>query len=135
MREAGPEDKQHITRLASTFNDRYYPVPLNTDKFGVFYDKLMASDEGVILMTDTGAIVGVVAEDPIRDWVSLVEIGWYSEGGDGLRLLKAFEQVARDRQLNEVRMSTLIWSPPQAQKLLTHRGYIHTESSHTLIIE
>lgn len=131
IRDATQQDIETLVSIATEFNNQYYHVPLNKDKFTNAIKFMIDSDQCVVLLSDTGAILGTFAEDPFRDWLSLVEVGWYSSGGDGVRLLEEFEKRGKDA--DEVRMCTLHTSPEVAEFLLLKRGYKPVEKSYTLM--
>lgn len=130
VRECTLDDVDFLIELATRFNDEYYGIPLNPDKLWDYMWKVVQHPDGVALRTDHGAIIGMFAEDPFRDWTALIETGWYSTGRDGLQLLKEFEK--RGKLADEVRMSTLETNP-KVVSLLHRRGYASIETSHRLL--
>lgn len=130
VRECTPDDMDWLVEKAIEFNTKHYDIPLNPDKLWNYLWAVIASEDGVAIRSDHGAIVGMYVEDPLRDWSVLVETAWYSTGLDGIRLLNAFER--RGQLVDEVRMSHLHVNPTVA-KLLERRGYVAMETSHRLI--
>lgn len=90
----------------------------------------MTSGGGVVLMHDDGMIGGVLAPaycDPA--WIMAVELFWWADR-DGMALLRAFEDWARENGAAEVRMTTLA-KLPRADALLRRKGYAPIEISYT----
>jgi len=133
VRDCDLSDLEHLMDLAIGFNDKHYDVKLNRGKTYQYLRNLIQSEDAVVLCTGTGAIVGVKIDDPCRDWTVLVETAWYSEGRDGLRLLRAFEQRGRDMEVDEVRMTTLAVNSG-VSPVLERLGYLEIETSHRLLI-
>ena len=95
---------------------------------------MILADTGVILLSDRGMIGGSLAPAyTAPDWLMAVEMFWFAEDGQGLRLLRGFEQWAADGGASEVRMTTLA-GLSQADAILTRRGYAALETSYTKVI-
>lgn len=85
---------------------------------------------GAVLMHDDGMIGGVLAPaycDPA--WLMAVELFWWADR-DGMALLRAFEDWARENGAAEVRMTSLA-TLPRADVLLRRKGYAPIEISYT----
>lgn len=133
VRNATLGDIDFLMEKAIAFNNEHYDVPLDIDKLISHAEMMIESPLGVVLVSDTGIIAGILSSDLIRDWTFLVETAWYSEGRDGLRLLRAFEDRGRLLGVDEIRMTTLEVNP-DAAKLLVRRGYTAIETSHRLLL-
>ena len=133
VRDCTEDDLDFLIEKAFAFNALHFDIPLNPDKLVSYLTGLIASEHGIVLRTDTGAITGVHISDPVRDWEVLVETAWYSEGRDGIRLLNEFEGRARLLGVDEVRMTTLEVNQGVAQ-VLARRGYKPIETSHRLTL-
>lgn len=133
VRDANLGDIEFLMEKAYAFNDRYYGIPLDPGGLYRYIEAMIESPDGVCLISDTGGIVGVIHKDPRWDWKVLVETAWYSEGRDGLRLIRAFEERGMEVGCNEVRMTTLAVNPG-VDRLLARRGYKPIETSHRLIL-
>lgn len=131
IRHVTESDLPWLEALALEFNELYWDQPINVDKYRALIDTLLDSDTGVMIRNDTGAIVGIVYEDPIRDHTVLVEIGWYSNGFEGMHLLDALIAEGIRLGVDEVRMSTLECNK-RATVLLRRRGFKQLETSHSL---
>lgn len=133
IRECTLYDIDWLCRKATEFNAEYYDIPLDPVKLYSYISNCITSPNGVCLRSDHGAIVGIVAPDPVRDWTVLVETGWYSTGKDGLKLLSAFEVQGCIRDVNEIRLTTLETNVRVAE-VLRRKGYSTIETSHRLIL-
>lgn len=132
IRQCNANDLMWLLDLTQQFNDKLFDVPLNRDKS---FDYLAAMIEhGVCYRGNHGAIVGMVAPDPFRDWNVLVEIGWFTDTpGEGLALLDTFIEHGRQVGVDEVRMTTLERNKSVA-KLLQRKGFVPIETSHRLLL-
>ena len=107
--------------------------PFDPDASAAFLAQLAASDQAVILTTGAGAIGGVLMPAYCApSWVMAVELFWWAER-DGLHLLRAFEDWARESGAQEVRMTSLA-AYPRAAEILGRRGYAPSEISHAKVI-
>lgn len=134
IRMAVRKDVPILLRLTKEFAKKYHPVPLNSTKAKATITGLV--NTGVVLVNDTpsgidGFIAGVLYDDPFRDTTVLTEIGWYSEGKSGAKLLLAFIKAGRDKQADIVAMGTLESSPKIAEDVLTRVGFTKAESTWT----
>lgn len=94
-----------------------------------FLGALIGSDDGAVFITKGGMIGGVLSPAySCKSWIMAVELFWWAEDRQGLRLLKTFEDWASDRGASEVRMTTLsaINGP---EKIMVRRGYAPIETS------
>lgn len=107
-----------------------HPSSFCADAFNAALDQIEAG--GGLFTSERGMIGGILA--PMwcaPGWLSAVELFWWAEDGQGLRLLRRFEQWAREQGAQEVRMTTLA-AMPDAERAL--RGYERTETSWTRIL-
>lgn len=81
---------------------------------------LIASADGIVLVSDGGFIAGCITQTVISPEPVAVELGWYATDRSGLRLLRAFEGWARDRGATLIKMSC---NGSTAQRLLERAGY------------
>lgn len=133
IRQATSDDIPHLINLISRFNDEYYRVTVvNPQKLDRWLRANM--ENGVIYVTDTGFIAGLLVDDPMRDWTALVETGWYDTGRGGVRLLRRFIEFGETCGADEVRMTTLNTTPAGAMTLLTRMGFEEIERSHRLTL-
>lgn len=104
-----------------------HPSSFCADAFCEMLDRVEA--QGGLFTSRRGMIGGIIA--PMwcaPDWKAAVELFWWAEDGQGLRLLRRFEAWAKEKGANEVRMTTLA-AMPDAEKAL--RGYERVETSWT----
>lgn len=131
IRHMTTDDLDWLVDKAIHFNAAHYHTPLNLDKTRRILWQLLDSDLGVCIRDDTGAIVGTIEEDPFRDYVFLVERGWFSTGRGGIRLLRAFTEYGKECGVDEIRMSTLATNDGVNAIVLRH-GYTPAEHSFRL---
>lgn len=60
-------------------------------------ETLIESDDGILLVSDDGMIGGIVYPHPFSGKRMFVEMFWRARDGNGLALLKAAEEAARER--------------------------------------
>jgi len=132
VRQATADDAEGIIDLIHNFNAEYFDVPLSDPKTRKMVDWVI--DEGVMFVSGTGFIAGMVVDDLFRDWTVLQEFGWYAEDKSGIALLDAFIQAGRDLQVDEVRVCTLSTSSAIAGRILRRKGFAPLEESYRLKI-
>lgn len=131
VRKATKVDLPFLMEKAQQFNDQYYDLPMSNSGMEAYI--LYTIETGILLVAPSGMIAGHLHKDPRWDWTVLVETGWYSDGRDGVRLLKEFEKQGRLHGADEVRMTTLAVNSG-VDKLLARKGYSPIETSHRLLL-
>lgn len=109
------------------------PFSFNNDAMAAVLRNMLDSEKAVVLITDRGTIGGMLNHaycDPT--WVYAVEMFWWARG-DGMALLRAFEEWAQNVGANEIRMTTLPVLP-RADTLLRGDGYTPAEVSYAKVI-
>lgn len=92
------------------------------------------AEQGGLFMTEKGFLAGVLTPSAIDpNWIMAVELAWWAEDRKGLRLLRQFEEWARQSGANEIRMTTLS-DMPRAAKIMERTGYKSAEVSWTKVI-
>lgn len=89
------------------------------------------AEAGGLFQTEGGFLAGMIVPtmcDP--NWKMAVELAWWAEDRQGLRLLGDFEKWARKNGANEIRMTTLA-ALPAADSIMHRRGYKPAETSWT----
>lgn len=81
---------------------------------------LIASRDGMVIVSDGGFIAGCISQTVISPVPVAMELGWYAEDRSGLRLLRAFEGWARDHGAALIKMSC---NGGPAQRILERAGY------------
>ena len=92
--------------------------------------RMIEAEEAVVLISEKGLIGGVLSPAYCADnWKMAVELFWWAEDRQGLRLLKGFEDWAALNGANEIRMTTLT-NLTRADELLRRKGYAPLEISY-----
>lgn len=132
IRKCDKGDVDWLVELATRFNNKHFGIPINPDKSRHYLDQMV--EYGICFRGNNGAIVGVIAPDPFRDWTVLVEIGWFTDKpGEGLALLDEFIDAGREWGVDEVRMTTLEVNKSVAT-VLERKGFKPVETSHRLLL-
>lgn len=131
MRTATPDDLPRILKMGRKFHEASNQfAPFSEAATARMLEGLIASPDGMVLISDGGMIGGVLSPAYCADaWVMAVELFWWSEDRRGLVLLKGFEDWAREMGANEVRMTTLT-NLERADKILRRRNYAPLEISY-----
>lgn len=109
------------------------PFQFDRQAMGEVLDRLIKADTATVLMTDRGVIGGMLNPAYCApSWVYAVEMFWWAKG-DGLPLLRAFEDWAHHAGASEVRMTSLA-ALPRADSLLRRVGYSPAEISYSKVI-
>ena len=131
IRRAGPEDIPAIVNMGRDFH-AYSPwsaVPFDDEATEDFAAKMI--DGGVILMSDTGMIGGVLSPlyfNPAH--VVAVELFWWATAGGGA-LREAFEEWAKDGGAHAVQFSALGNTHSEAMgRMFARHGYRPVETGY-----
>lgn len=135
IREATEADIPAIVEMGRAFNAASRsPVEYDEEQAAEAARGLIALPDGVVLVSEKGMIGGAIAPAYFNAaWRMAVELFWWSEDRQGIRLLRAFEDWAREHGANEVRMTTLA-SIAGPERILKRRGYSPAEISYTRAI-
>lgn len=135
IREATLEDIPELLRMGAAFSEL---AQLSTH---VGYDpasmektfRVMIESEAFVIFVGGGAIGGMIAPHPFNHAALLAdELFWWSEG-NGLGLLRAFENWA-ESQGAIVRMTALeAASPERVGKIYARRGYVPLERAYVKV--
>lgn len=132
IREATREDVPDVLALVHTLHaSTRMALPIDDMVARRSLMAMQASPSGLLLVAEeSGVLRGFLAAAVSYAAISMTpiaaEVGWYSEGGAGLRLLARYEQWAAEQGCAFIRMST----PPhndRAASLLERRGYTVSE--------
>jgi len=129
-------DLPDVTRLLTTFtslaigrlpdDDIIDRIP---DVFWEWRDSTLVSVKG----DEVGGIIsGYFAKHPLEARLVLYETVWYSEDNSGLRLLKAFEDLAADKDASIILTTLSRDGAPNPGRLLERRGYKEIERHYEL---
>jgi GNAT superfamily N-acetyltransferase len=134
VRPATAEDIPALLTMTEAFHAAsQLPCAFNRDAMAGVLARMIDADEATVLMTDRGLIGGMLNPaycDP--SWVYAVEMFWWSQG-DGMALLRAFEEWALHAGANEVRMTSLA-ALPRADGILRRVGYAPAEISYSKVV-
>jgi len=135
IRHAETSDLPRILEMGLKFHDAGgVKAPYSKDATARTVQGLIDSPDGVVLVSETGMIGGAVMAAYCSDsWKIAVELFWWAEDRQGLKLLRGFEQWAASAGANEIRMTT-IHSLDGADRILSRRGYAPSEISHGKVI-
>ena len=128
-------DVLDLVEMGRKFKDASGMVaPFNPEAARDFISTMIEAEAGVVFVSDAGMIGGALVPTYFSpEWLMAVELAWWSEGRDGLRLLAAFEGWARDMGASEIRMTTLA-SIPGPAKIMARKGYAPIEISYQKVI-
>jgi GNAT superfamily N-acetyltransferase len=136
--KAGTGEAFKIATLMKGIESDTAHVKVNPEYAGANYDSMMEKNIAhmFILETDDGKMVGgmgcVVGPDLHFPRIVAVETYWYVDPdyrGDGMLLLRFFEQWAKDNKCDAVAMIHLEDSSPDSlEKVYKRRRYVKVES-------
>ncbi len=134
IRAAAERDLAVILEYGARFHEHSkQPFPFDPAATENFLRIMIKNDDAQIFVSDTGMIGGVLTPAYCApNWVMAVELFWWAEKG-GLKLLKAFEDWAKDMDANEVRMTSLA-ALERADGLLKRKSYTPTEISYRKLV-
>lgn len=132
IRQATSEDIPAIVGMVAKLHAAADIVlPIDEGVTARFLSGLIASPLGLLLIAGeppTGFLAASVGKGSISMLPVAVEHGWWAEGGAGLKLLRRYEQWAREQRCFAVRMST----PPGAGRpatILERSGFAVAEQA------
>lgn len=125
IRRATIEDVEHCATLGHKFIVAADMPPASLEECRTFCASLLHHPDGVMFISPQGVIAGLLAPLYYKPgYKQAVELFWWAEDGNGLRLLQAFETWARERGADDINMSTLAhYTPKGVPELLRRRGY------------
>jgi GNAT superfamily N-acetyltransferase len=147
IRHATHADMPAILAMSEQFYAKTsYPSWAPFDGLSVETLTRMLFDIGIILVAEEGdEVIGMLAvimgphEFNHAKKVAGEVVWWVNEDmrhtGAGVALLRATKPAAAAAGCHAIRMMVLADSPPAAIRLYEHEGYVHTESTYTLVLE
>lgn len=116
--------------MAGKFIDAAGLPPATNEQLQAFMAAVVT--DGVAFIAPKGMIAGAVVPLMYRpDYLEAHEIAWWSEGGSGLGLVRAFEEWAREQGVQQIVFSTLPgFTGDAAGKWLQRKGYALREQSY-----
>jgi hypothetical protein len=106
MRPAVGDDIPHVTDMIEALT-KAVKGPLAVDRawVGAQLARLIASDDGCVLVTRAGFIAGSVQPTLINVALIAIEHGWWAADGMGVRLLRGYERWASAKGAVAVHLS------------------------------
>lgn len=147
IREATLADMDDIMRMSEEFYAKTsYPAWAPFDALSVETLARLLIDIGIVLVAEAegrtfGMIATIVGPHEFNHAKTVAgEVVWWVDEdmrhtGAGPTLLRAVKPLAKNAGCSAIRMMVLANSPPAAIKLYEHEGYVHTESTYTLVLE
>ncbi len=134
IRKATLDDIPKVVGFGAKFHAQaQQPFPFNREASEQFASALIANDNAEVFISDHGMIGGVLTPAYCApNWIMAVELAWWAEKG-GIKLLKTFEDWARKKGANEVRMTSLA-ALERADGLLKRLDYAPTEISYRKLV-
>lgn len=133
IREATVADIPRIVETAKRFHDAAdQPYPLDELHTLSLAHTLVTEPHGVVLLTDTALLAGVLSPALLNPNVSqATELLWWSDGRDGGAVRRAFEEWARARGAQAVYLATTETMRGAAVgRLLARGGYVLAETTY-----
>lgn len=133
IRLASPADIPAIVRMTAKLHAAAGIVlPMDPRITARFVDGLLASPMGLVLVGGGAEPDGFLAASVGSASISMTPVaqehGWWSEGGDGLRLLRRYETWAREQGCFAARMSTTP-NADRANEILERNGFALAEQA------
>ena len=134
MRRATADDLPRLLAMGRQFHAASgVSCPFDPDAVAAVLANMIGSENSCLIVSEAGAIGGMLAPAYCaRSWTMAIEMFWWAERA-GLHLLRAFEDWAREKGADEVRMTTLS-ALPRADLILRRKGYAPVEVSYTKVI-
>lgn len=130
IRPATDADVPHIVEMALKFIEAGGLPEGRPDDLAQFARGLLANDAGFLAVSKAGFIAGFAAPLYYRpDYLEAHEVAWWSEDGQGLYLLAAFEEWAQQIGAQQAVLSTIHTTDKRASLWLERKGYAPTETN------
>lgn len=135
IRDAVEQDIPQLLKIGEKFHSLgQLPCKFDHAAMQDLFLRLMNDENSCLFISEGGTIGGLLSPyycDP--KWVMAVELFWWSEDRNGLKLLSRFEEWSEEKKAKEVRMTSMdIY--PRAGEILGKLGYRAAEISHTKVI-
>lgn len=133
IRKATEADIEDLVEMGASFHAAAkHPSRYNPEHARDLLEAMFK--QGAVFRSDKGMIGGLLSPAYCnRNWLMAVELFWWSEDRQGLKLLRAFERWAKDVGADEVRMTTLA-SHPDVETIISRMGYAPAEISHVKVL-
>ena len=131
IRRADISDIPELVEMGRKFHKECgQPCGFDPDAVVGLLERMIASPDAVVLRSENGGIGGMLSPafcDP--SWIMAVELFWWAKDRQGIRLLRAFEQWAESKGVNETR-TCVFANLPGANRILERMEYIPSEISY-----
>lgn len=135
MRFATAEDMANVLDMGETFHresgqlGRFDPATFATTIHG-----LMHQPNAALIVSERGMIGGVLVPSFCdANWIQAIELFWWAQDGQGIALLRAFEDWAESVGADEVRITTQD-ANKRPNALLRRKGYEPMETSFKRVV-
>lgn len=135
IRHATLEDLENMLFLAQEFHEMSgMPGDFNTAHALQFGAAAIENEDCAVIVSPGGMLIGSIIT-PMFDpnWRIAVELIWYAEDKNGLRLLRAFKDWALDMDADEIRLSSINHIGDAVQRYALRNGYTPAEQSYSLL--
>ena len=129
VRIATEADVKHVVNMTLKFIDAAKMPEASVSDLTAFVTELVSNERGFIAVSEKGFLAGMLA--PLYYNSAILEaheVGWWSQDGQGARLLSAFEKWAVFHGANNVILSTLTSTDSRVKNLFARRGYVTGET-------
>lgn len=136
LRHATSDDLVDVAVLLQEFHGKITGTQLPLSEYGEALEKFFDAGN-VVIVSDThegirGVIAGQVISNPFFGTHFLQEVAWYATDNSGMRLLNAFVQEAKDRNLDSVYLTVLEAAGERVHNLLKRVGFDAVERSYMM---
>jgi len=132
MRKATFEDMPLLVEMGKRFMGRA-EIPVLPEQDAAEETLRGLIERGVIFMTDVGAIGGAIVNPWYsKTWKIAVTWFWWSDDGNGARLLRAFERWGIENGADQITMTGR--RDEMAHRVLSRMGYEATETAYGKVV-
>ncbi len=131
VRQATAADIPALVEMAGRFHEQHERrFGFDADHMARHFASLIEADQ-FCQIHGKGFLTGVIVPAlSSPDWLTAFEVLWWSEDGNGLRLMRAFEKWAAGRGAREVKFSHPVGNDRAAQ-ILSRTGHVPAEVIYT----
>lgn len=131
IRPAALDDIPALLAMGERFADKAKltdHVGYDPDSMAATFAALIEAPEHIVLISETGAIGGTSCAHPFNHSHRIAqELFWWSEGREGLRLLTAFEEWARETCQSVAMIALEAVEPERVGRIYEKQGYAPLE--------
>ena len=135
IRPATEDDLPQIVEIVRGFHgEANQPQEFDENDMWNFMAGMIGLHDAIVLMSGNGFICGIVTPSPVNQkWKIAMELCWYARDMSGFKLLREFENTAKEMGVSEIRISHRA-TTPKVGRYLNSKGYRHDETVHTRIV-